>query len=1251
MNSLSIATCNIRGLREEKKRQGVFSWLRKTNCDIIFLQETHGHHAKDSFRWGKEWSGQSIWSRGSSHSRGVSVLFNRNVKYDIRNKIVDPNGRYIVFDLFFGQQSYRFINIYAPNSEYERVCFFNNMINWIDPDKETFIAGDYNCVLNSDIDRMNCTGKNDVGQVDLKNIMNMFNLEDVFRRRWPDKKCFSWRCGDKASRLDYWLISESLDNQTDSIEYLPCTFSDHGFVKLDFRITETPHGKGVWKMNSRVIGSKLFRNTFTSWWEHWKTKKTEYSNIQTWWDIGKKKIKEIAVWCSCKLKEETDIEINFYEKKLQWLEQESVSNYKSIDVVKSKLQKMYEDKGQGAKVRSRLNWFEYGEKPTKYFHNLEKQNAKNKAWESILDKDGKLISGTKNVQKVQVDFYKKLYTSEGICTEKCDPFLSSIDRVLSDEIKCELDQEICLHDLTMALKKMAINKSPGPDGIVVEFYKMYWNFLGTELLEVIHESVRTEMLPYTQYLAVITLLYKKGQRENIKNWRPISLLNTDAKLYSKVLAERLKKALPEIIHTDQSGCIPGRFIGQNIRLIEDIIDSKDEDEVLLFIDQEKAFDRVEWSWLFKVLDKFNFGHQFIKYIKILYSNMKSSILTNGTLSEYFDVTRGIRQGDSLSALLYVVQSEPLAEYIRKCSEINGIDIKGVDDCIYNVKCSQYVDDTTVFLHDASEIDKCIQIIDDFGLASGAKLNKDKTVGIVMNRNVIKRYNGNIKLTDDNVKALGVPVGKFNSKSTHWDKILEKVYKQFLIWKARNLSYTGKVHIIKSIGLSNILYSSNMISSEDKHIKELEHILWTFLWDDKRISVPKDIVFLPRNKGGLNMADVHTMLKVQKIRWIIRILSSTDAAWKVLPLKYITCLDKKYGIDFFLLKIDDCIDIINECKIPDFYKACILSFQELGVKGKVRSPHDNEIIWGNAHCKFNGKTLHFPHWSKSGIQCISDIIVNGDVQDNVIYDKLYRKAGFLFEIRTVRQAIPDEWKENVNRNKKVVCCNSDTILSTKYRLPGGKEKCLKDLTSKDIYNILMSTNTPHMKYKQYWECKLNKEIDFSLWFQINFANKITPRKCLDFNWKIFYGQINTENKMKYMKLSDGICKLCKKEGENVEHILLSCGENYKCWDMINVFIQKICKDIVIDRNEILSGVLQKGHVYEIINMVLSIARWVIWKRRCINRYENEYIDIKRLQLWICTEIRQHCTIVNKNYKYVDELMVLMQEVKMYMNRCH
>ena len=113
----------------------------------------------------------------------------------------------------------------------------------------------------------------------------------------------------------------------------------------------------------------------------------------------------------------------------------------------------------------------------------------------------------------------------------------------------------------------------------------------------------------------------------------------------------------EIIHTDQKGCVKNRYIGENIRLIEDIIhniENDNADSIILLQDQEKAFDRVEWDWLFSTLRYFGFGEKFIGWLVTLYKNAKSSIMTNGLQSAYFDITRGIRQGDSLSALLYII---------------------------------------------------------------------------------------------------------------------------------------------------------------------------------------------------------------------------------------------------------------------------------------------------------------------------------------------------------------------------------------------------------------------------------------------------------------------------------------------------------------------------------------------------------------------------------------------------------------------
>ena len=141
-----------------------------------------------------------------------------------------------------------------------------------------------------------------------------------------------------------------------------------------------------------------------------------------------------------------------------------------------------------------------------------------------------------------------------------------------------------------------------------------------------------------------------------------------------MLAERLKLVLPESIHYDPRGCVPGRYIGENIRLIDDLlfdIENQNDNPVVSMLDQKKAFDRVEWDWLFSTQEKCNFGLTFINWLKTLYKDAKSSIVTNGIQSEYFEISRGIRQGDALSALLYTIQFEPLFEKLRTSSLIEG----------------------------------------------------------------------------------------------------------------------------------------------------------------------------------------------------------------------------------------------------------------------------------------------------------------------------------------------------------------------------------------------------------------------------------------------------------------------------------------------------------------------------------------------------------------------------------------------------
>ena len=165
-------------------------------------------------------------------------------------------------------------------------------------------------------------------------------------------------------------------------------------------------------------------------------------------------------------------------------------------------------------------------------------------------------------------------------------------------------------ELSAALKGLQTGKAPGSDGLSTDFYLCFWDYLGDSLLSVLNESFHADSLAESQYEGLLRLVYKKDDRCLPKNWRPISLLNTDYKLASKIITDRLKKVMSSIVHADQTCGVIGRSIFSNLHLIRDtldFIDKTNEPAILLTLDQEKAFDRVDHDFMLRVLRKFGSG--------------------------------------------------------------------------------------------------------------------------------------------------------------------------------------------------------------------------------------------------------------------------------------------------------------------------------------------------------------------------------------------------------------------------------------------------------------------------------------------------------------------------------------------------------------------------------------------------------------------------------------------------------------------
>ena len=176
-------------------------------------------------------------------------------------------------------------------------------------------------------------------------------------------------------------------------------------------------------------------------------------------------------------------------------------------------------------------------------------------------------------------------------------------------------------------------------------------------------------LSITQKLGVISLILKKDKDKNyLKNWRPMSLLNNDYKIATKAIALRLEKVLPTIISSSQTGYVRGRFIGEGIRMISDITSFTKANNIpglAIFLDFEKAFDSIEWKYLQKSLEVFNFGPQLQKWVTVLYNEISSCVLNNSFATKHFNLGRGVRQGCPLSGILFVIGTEILSNALKR----------------------------------------------------------------------------------------------------------------------------------------------------------------------------------------------------------------------------------------------------------------------------------------------------------------------------------------------------------------------------------------------------------------------------------------------------------------------------------------------------------------------------------------------------------------------------------------------------------
>jgi len=1218
MNLTRIISFNADGLGDKSNLGKVMNWIRRYKPMIIMFQETHCADGRQEW-YSELWKGECYHSIGSSNSTGVSILLSAELDYTIVNKTIHTEGRYVVLDIIINENKYLLGNYYGPNIDCPEMLM--EFLQYLEPTEgqEIIACGDFNFVWNVSMDKL---GGRPRTHENSKNLLiewcNNMDIIDIWRVKHPDLREYTWKSRFPPyiyERLDYFITSASICNKTPNCVIKPGFKSDHRPVILDILFSDCARGPGFWKLNNTLLSDNKYAELITKTIKD-AIKDNKGCNPNLLLDTVKCRIRGASVKYSSYIKRINKNNFTSWTEELAKLESKITDITDEIELrsitdritfLNSSIESFINKETASAAFRCKAMYYEEGEKSSKYFYNLEKCN-KNKKSISRLQTSSGLLSDSNDILNEEVRFYKKLYTSNvtNVSEEDKDDwynkFLSCTHRTLDVDAKHGLNENITEHEVYNILCSFSDNKCPGSDGLSKEFYIFFWEDMKELLLQSYEYSLQTGSLSMDQRKGIISLIPKKGKDTlNLSNWRPLTLLNTDYKILAKLFAYRIKTLLPELIHDDQTGFIPGRYIGCNINRILNSINYCNDNELeamLVSIDFQKAFDSMEWEFVYKSMQHFGFPLKFIRWIKVMYIDINSCIVNNGNISQLFKPSRGVRQGCPLSPYLFVLGAEILSNYIRSCSKIPPVNNLGKGSCI-----SQYADDTTIITVRNKNVLKTIfDILDDFSIISGLKVNIDKTqvmpIGInLSNISDMKEYT-----LCDNMTLLGITVCCDNKKmmNINYNQAMKHIKNCLKIWNLRQLSLFGRIEIVKTLGISRLVYIMSLLPSPGTdYLKSIEKELIKFIWKNKPSKIRATVIKNRKDLAGAGMIDLNLKEKCMKLCWLKR-LYECGGSWKQMVLDVLGINENT--VEYFLHGNIKVPDLPNSLKRLPMWQETLQFWCELNYKGLDDIYNINDIlesnIWFNSILNIDKKLTFWPHWYDSGIKTIMDIL-NHETGSFLTWIELVRKykiKGSFINYSSILSAIPHKWKKTIRlvfhsrfKEEHIKHISHTDKLLTLPKPVG--------VIYKDIINNYMK-DQPFDRAEK-WSNDLGTEVDDLDWYEVIYdsyrcTNSITIRS---FMYKFALRAIYPNYILHKMKISESpACPKCGLYNETIFHMFWECSTVKKLIKELIAWIYDVLKvKLPCNPKKLLLYMDLDIDVdyYDIIIFILTIAKMAIY----------------------------------------------------------
>ena len=855
-----------------------------------------------------------------------------------------------------------------------------------------------------------------------------------------------------------------------------------------------------------------------------------------------------------------------------------------IEELRGKKSVLVEEKGRRLAEKLGTKWYNEGEKSTRYFLRLLNRSSPDDFTELEND-NGEQIRGDDLIEAEIVNYYKSLY--EGTTDSNFDVNVNN-DFTFFDHLtevdahhRGDVTKDITEAELLTVLGTCS-DSAPGPDGIPYSYIAGLWQLLGPLLIDSWNYSLRSGNLAPSDKLSFLKLIPKAGKDlKKLTNWRPITLSNCDHKLITKTYAKRLSSAVDSCIGGRQTAYLKGRLISDNIRgLIGSVNLANLEDNIdglIVSLDAKKAFDSVSHRFIEEVLVRFGMGN-FVPIFRVLYKDLKSDIIINGRVTRGYQIKRGVKQGDALSCILFIMCIEPLMLNIEKNVRIRSLNSSELNSTL--PKSYAYADDVSVVSQNQEE--SVQNIFDEYArltLLSGLELNASKTELLRIksggNRghpeiefNV--RYLNKVHLikTTKSVKINGILLQQdpVEMRKANLDAVRLRTEANCKKWAGRRLCLLGKILILKTFGISQMIFIMQCMTLNDSDFKSLNAILYKFLWNrhfeaakaPDRIS--RATINLPIKLGGFGMLNIEELDSGLKLKALGRMFGSRHP--------WLNLINSKLRLEeFFYPKLGTSLDLVAQKGIELLGTDRRSIWEEEVINLEARSISLIRNIKLQSAVSNTGKnSLIYFNIRRNGCEKISQLDANS----------LAGLSRFLprFLVNISRGLI------NLNVNLDVSMLNKHTYLKKKLtELSSCSSKAIRDgRVQKDPICVFKGG-------------LINSPIE-----TINWAYKVSKLSCTrlkDVLLRVAHRDFYTKEKLHRYNLKDSPnCPRCD-HLEDYDHKTLNCTYVKKIWDETFRLTDKLYDSNGIDLRSKVMGTdvrstlaVLTSHA-EILNKILSL----------------------------------------------------------------